>query len=124
MIASSFTSAALITTCSVSGRTTCRLRLRLAPARLVPAALVGGFDWLAVSVYEPVISKLLAEARVSAAPFSRARVVGWPRPKGRVQADNTANHITLTANASVRRLPCERELEFAKAVGSVTGCIL
>src|ERR1700730_4357454 len=112
MIASSFTSAALITTCSVSGRTTCRLRLRLAPARLVPAALVGGFDGLAVSVYEPVISKLLAEARVSAAPFSRARVVGWPRPKGRLQADRAARTAEPPANASAQRLPFERVLEF------------
>src|SRR2546422_4792479 len=85
MIASSFVAGLVTITCRMPDRTTCRSIDHLTPD----------------SMYEPVISKLLDAARVPTAPFSRARVDGWPRPNGAWQADRATTNTApaMTANA-------------------------
>src|SRR5712692_9330271 len=96
MIASSLTPPPLNNTCSVFGLTTTRSivqRLMGAVGRRAPeAATTPPLDAPAnFSVYEPVISKLLAKVSPSAAPFSNARVVGCPRLKGTSHAETVAS---------------------------------
>src|SRR5260370_26443755 len=124
MIASSLTLPALTTRCSVSGRAICRsivqvvsgagalVRAPLATDRAAPGP-----------VYEPMTSKPCAVVRPSEAPASRARVVGWPRSKGR---SHQGGHAAVIAPARVATKLLRRvhnELEFSKAIGPVTGCI-
>src|SRR5689334_12727248 len=93
MIASSFTSAELTVTCSEPGRTTFRsIDQRVAPSR-----------------YEPVISKLWAAINVPAAPVSRLRVVGKPRPNGRSHAERAARASAPTSPARTRSPALDRE---------------
>src|SRR5437868_15024029 len=74
MIASSLTSAVVTVTYSDPGR----LSRKSIDHCLLP------------SLYDPVISKLSAAARVPVAPLSRLRVVGRSRPNGRSQAESAA----------------------------------
>ncbi len=74
----------------------------------------GEFSWVGriyKGSYEPVISKLLAAARLSAAPLSRARVVGRPRSKGRSHAESAARIAAPPSTASAPRFACKREPE-------------
>src|SRR5260370_14663400 len=125
MIASSLTLPALTSRCSVPGGAICRLigRVVSGAGALVRAPLAT--DRAAPGpVYEPMTSKLCAVVRPSEAPVSRARVVGWPRSKGRSHEESAASVIApATVATKLLRRP-QNELEFAKAIGSVTGCIL
>src|SRR5712691_5660944 len=129
MIASSLTPPPLNNTCSVFGLTTTRSivqRLMGTVGRRAPeAATTPPLDAPAnFSVYEPVISKLLAKVSPSAAPFSNARVVGCPRLKGKSHAESAARTAAPATAANARCPACESERDVVTALGSVTGCIL
>src|SRR5258708_39693483 len=124
MIAVSLTVPALATRCSVSGRAICRsivhvvsgagplVRAPLATGRAAPGPL-----------YEPMTSKLCAVVRPSEAPVSRARVVGWPRSKGRSHEESAASVIAPATVATKLLRRVQNELEFTKAIGPGTGCL-
>src|SRR2546421_6963612 len=101
MIASSLTLDVVTVTCSALGRVSCR-----------------SIDhWSLPSLYDPLISKLSAAARVPVAPLSRLRVVGRSRPNGRSQAESAATTTAPTNPTRVRYDPCDRVLNPNKAVG-------
>src|SRR6266550_6383866 len=92
MIASSLTSDVVTVTCSEPGRLSCRS----IDHRVVP------------SLYDPVISKLLAATRVPVAPLSGLRVVGRSRPNGTPQAQSVATTTAPTNAARARYDACKR----------------
>src|SRR5712692_5280675 len=92
MIASSLRSGVVTVTYSASGRLTCRS----IDHELLP------------SLYDPVISKLSAAARVPVAPVSRLRVVGRSRPTGRLQPESAAMTTIPINPARTQGLACER----------------
>src|SRR4029077_8569868 len=124
MIASSLTLSALTTRCSVSGRTICRSIVHVVSGAgpLVRAPLATGRE-APGPVNEPMISKLCAVVSPLEAPVSRARVVGCPRSNGRSHEESAAHVVAPTTVAKALR-GVQNELEFAKALGPVTGCIL
>src|SRR5258707_15339239 len=125
MIASSLTLPALTTRCSVSGRAICRSIVQVVSGAglLVRAPLATGRA-APGPMYEPMTSKLCAVVRPSDAPVSRARVVGWPGARGRSHAESAASVIAPITVAMTLLRGAQNELEFAKAIGPVTGCIL
>src|SRR2546422_6168423 len=86
MMASRLTLEAVIVTCSEPGRLSCKS----IDQGVVP------------SLYDPVISKLLAATSVPVAPPSRLRVVGRPRPNGRSHAESAAT-TTAPSNPACAR---------------------
>src|SRR5207245_10058211 len=125
MVAASFTVSALTPMCSASGRTTWRSMVHVVAGggELVRAPLATGRT-APGPVYVPTISKLWAVARPSEAPFSRARVVGCARSKGRSQDESAVSTAAAATSARAPFRAVENERENAKAFGSVTGCIL
>src|ERR1700736_6751201 len=92
MIASSLRSGVVTVTYSESGRFSCR----------------SSDHWLLPSLYDPVISKLLAADRLPVAPVSRLRVVGRSRPTGRSHPDSAAMTTTPINPARAQGFACER----------------
>jgi hypothetical protein len=109
----------------VSGRDSWRSIVQWFAVEVDPRAPEAVVDKAAdLSVYDPVISKLVAEVKPSVAPDSNARVVGWLRLKGRSHAERTATIAAPASAASAPSLMLEKVPEVDMALGSVTGCIL
>src|SRR3989440_6952288 len=101
MIASSLTLDVVTVTCSALGRVSCR-----------------SIDhWSLPSLYDPLISKLSAAARVPVAPLSRLRVVGRSRPNGRSQAERAAMTTAPINPARARYDAYNRKRNINKALG-------